>query len=319
MAFAAPAFNNSGFSTPSSVPSGRGRRQTQPGRGPWADGPLPLLETPSLTLDITHPVLHVANEVCQGHNAALRGLNAIFLQAPHVSAANDVADLLFLTKSWAGWVLGQHVQRQTRLFPQFEETLGKPGSITSLYTEELNFEPALHHLLDYSEHTHSRPAAYDSSNFLLLIKGVGNAFRAYVEAQTSILVDLQSLCGQSGSFEAETRSAKILQLYLSSEADIKDHSDPFIVPPMTVRMRDTTYEGGNNWPGLSVLAVHAIADKLSPAHAGAWRFLPCDVWGKPRGLPFLGQDAGKADGFQKVLPAVTPISGASTENLVYMR
>lgn len=49
--------------------------------------------------------------------------------------------------------------------------------------------------------------------------------------------------------------------------------------------------GGGNmtaWPRMSILAVHAVADKLSPRHEGAWRFLPCDVWGRPRELPFLG-------------------------------
>jgi hypothetical protein len=49
--------------------------------------------------------------------------------------------------------------------------------------------------------------------------------------------------------------------------------------------------GGNNtsdWPRMSVLAIHAVADKLSPRFAGAWRFLPCDVWGRPRELPFMG-------------------------------
>ncbi|KAJ3576970.1 hypothetical protein NPX13_g3534 [Xylaria arbuscula] len=53
----------------------------------------------------------------------------------------------------------------------------------------------------------------------------------------------------------------------------------------------TTNVGGGNkgdWPRFSVPAIHAIADKLSARHEGAWRFLPCDVWGRPRELPFLG-------------------------------
>ena len=58
---------------------------------------------------------------------------------------------------------------------------------------------------------------------------------------------------------------------------------------MMVRLRDASYDGRGAWPKLSVPALHAIADKLSVLHAGSWRFLPCDVWGRPRELEFLGE------------------------------
>ncbi|KAI1118456.1 hypothetical protein F5Y14DRAFT_398498 [Nemania sp. NC0429] len=131
---------------------------------------------------------------------------------------------------------------------------------------------------------------------------------------------------------AEDRAAKLMQVYLSADARATASMDHFVVPPMIVRLRDTTTTaitattstttttttttshasggrvgstglgtdagtaigmvggGGHagDWPRLSIPAVHAIADKLSPRHEGAWRFLPCDVWGRPRELPFSG-------------------------------
>ncbi|CAJ2503279.1 Uu.00g106730.m01.CDS01 [Anthostomella pinea] len=137
---------------------------------------------------------------------------------------------------------------------------------------------------------------------------------------------------------AEARAARLMSVFGSADWQASNTMDRFVVPPMVVRLRDATFEGGGRglfstvdyyrgsesrnqssvnvnvsdagasaaldlgmapggagfgfrssdvWPRMSVLTVHAIADKLSPRHAGAWRFLPCDVWGKPRELAFL--------------------------------
>lgn len=117
---------------------------------------------------------------------------------------------------------------------------------------------------------------------------------------------------------AEDRAAKLMQVYLSADARATASMDHFVVLPMMVRLRDTTPsshssggrvghmstgagglaadmgvvgiggERAGDWPRMSIPAVHAIADKLSLRHEGAWRFLPCDVWGRPRELPFSG-------------------------------
>ena len=61
----------------------------------------------------------------------------------------------------------------------------------------------------------------------------------------------------------------------------------FVVPPMVLGLRDITFEGGNKWPALPLLATHLIHYLLARKHAGAWRFLPSDMWGNPRPLKFV--------------------------------
>ncbi|KAI0133465.1 hypothetical protein BJ170DRAFT_715498 [Xylariales sp. AK1849] len=284
--------------------------------GPWANEPWPLFETLSRTQYITHPVLHIANEVTHGYNATVRGLNAVYLQAPYVTAAKDIADLLFLTHCWSVWVLDSRILRQTRVFPEFEEILERPGAFPSSLKGELDFGPALHVLSQYAEQTQSTPECYDCRVLQEMIEILAPPLHENLARQISMLVDMIPLCGQPGSPEAEFRAGRLLQVYLFHEAEASNTMDRYLVPPMIMRMRDTTYEGGNSWPGLSVLAVHAIADRLSPAHAGAWRFLPCDIWGRPRELPFLGQNGGKRKSRAKVMFNVTPASDLSTESLV---
>ena len=54
---------------------------------------------------------------------------------------------------------------------------------------------------------------------------------------------------------------------------------------------DKTFQGGNNWPAAPEKAVKYVADHLATKHAGAWRFLPSDTFGKPRPLAFTGEQA----------------------------
>jgi hypothetical protein len=55
---------------------------------------------------------------------------------------------------------------------------------------------------------------------------------------------------------------------------------------LVMGLRDKTLEGGNNWPDIPWWAAYVIDWIFGWAHRGAWSFLPCDVHGTPRALPF---------------------------------
>ncbi|KAI1756076.1 hypothetical protein F4782DRAFT_319782 [Xylaria castorea] len=440
---------------------------------PWANQPWPLIETPSRTQQITHPALHIANEIAHIHNAMLRGLNAIYLQAPHVQQAQDISDLSFLTRSWSTWLLDHHDLKEGTMLPGFEATLGVPaGTLTvprsrspcaSSSHSDRERTPRgndegdeelvsflLHRVYAYASATHKDPQVYDSTTLRDLLDNLANTLVPHLMGQVGLLVSMREMCfrcsaapsatnsrgkndmpaqlpmpmvaitragasnklsSSSGSpsasppvspssstfsaaasvasasssshspptvslslfpssstarphhhskstangtkhndptnlaaknievidteakerlararalLEADDRGNKLTQVYLAADARASANMDRFVVPPMIVRLRDVTNAslmlapalsrttsssslsrmsmnnasmtsfggvGGNTaseWPRMSIPAVHAIADKLSPRHEGAWRFLPCDVWGRPRELPFLG-------------------------------
>ncbi|XDG04551.1 hypothetical protein ABKA04_004166 [Annulohypoxylon sp. FPYF3050] len=83
------------------------------------------------------------------------------------------------------------------------------------------------------------------------------------------------------------RAASLTQIHLSAESTFTQRADRYTVPPMLIRLRDVSYDGASK---LTVPAIHAIADRLSPKYAGSWRFLPCDIWGRRRGLGFIGEE-----------------------------
>jgi len=272
----------------------------------WADGPFALLQTPVTRLqgNVSHPVFHVANETAHLYNAMLRALNAIYQQAPYIQTATDVADFSFLVHSWAAWVLHHMELRSNSLFPDIEAALLKPvpgyrheqvlqqtsGSeppqltlLADLLDEQATFLPALRSILQLGESNHLSPETYDHNSLIALLIDVGPPLQAHMNHQihSVFLETIHDYCGTPGSIAARVAGDRLLQCYQASDSHSSQNMDRFIIPPMMVRCRDITYESGHDWPGLPVPHVHAIADRLSRAHKGSWRFLPCDVWGRP--------------------------------------
>ncbi|KAI4864299.1 hypothetical protein F4820DRAFT_470636 [Hypoxylon rubiginosum] len=355
------------------------RPPVEKGKGvgkPWADGPWPLIETPSRTQRLTSAALHIANELAHAHNAMLRGLNAIYLQAPFVTLPGDVADLLFLTRAWSAWVLDHHALKETAMLPGFEAALGlAPGSLRrrrattpptfrsgggeegeeggeehgksmengngngkGKVEEAEDLALQLQRVHAYAASTLAQPASYSGSTLRALLASLAASLVPHLHDQISLLARMQDLSSSSSpspfsspspspyssssstsssirppppssassssssarslsiataaaADRAAARANKLTQTHLSCESALADRADRFVVPPMVTRLRDAAYDGRNGaaaWPRLSVPALHAIADRLSPRHAGAWRFCPSDVWGRPRELGFLG-------------------------------
>ncbi|KAI1495071.1 hypothetical protein F5X96DRAFT_690830 [Biscogniauxia mediterranea] len=291
-------------------------------RKPWVDGPWPLIETPSKTQSVTHPSLHIANEIAHIHNAMLRGLNAVYLQAPHVRQPADIADLMFLAHAWSAWVLDHHTLKQTAMLPAFESVLGlQPGSLgSSSYKapedegqegdeegdDDDELATALQHVHAYAATAHADPATYDPDALRALLARLGDLLAPHLSRQVGVLAGTRELCSSScspfssfpptspsspsSSATATATANALMRVYAACAARAADALDRPAAAPMIVGLRDATYEAGRgrDWPRLSVPAAHAVADRLAPRHAGAWRFLPCDVWGRPRELGFLG-------------------------------
>jgi len=62
--------------------------------------------------------------------------------------------------------------------------------------------------------------------------------------------------------------------------------------PLVLGTSDKSYEGGNDFPPLPGVVPYAIKYWFGRRHAGAWRFNPCNYWGKPVPLPMLPENQG---------------------------
>lgn len=307
----------------------------------------------------------------------LRGLNALYLQAPFIQSPVDVADFCFLVHVWAAWVRDYHGHKEGVMIPKFEDALGLERGglrVASTFTggegegedegegegkwmgdekgkgkekkregegegeggeykPEGNIPALLQNILNYTATTHANPPSYSPSTLQSLLSSLASSLVPHLHNQIPLLQQMQDLCltldsppsstshssstttTQSSSQRSTTtpsspspslslpspkpptapaKSTLLTKTHLATTTSFSASLDPFTALPMIVRLRDITYDGrthdGGVWPRLSVPALHAIADRLSPKHAGSWRFLPCDVWGRPRELEFLGEE-----------------------------
>ncbi|KAI1178662.1 hypothetical protein F4777DRAFT_81792 [Nemania sp. FL0916] len=212
---------------------------------PWADQPWPLIKAPLRPQNTSHPALNIANELTLIHNAMIRGLNAIFLQASHVQQDQDVADLLFLTQSWSAWLLDHHRLKEHRMLPGFEAVLGAPaGTLTILSNrsssttasfypgkgkmmaimegdekgkevcrdekeeEEDGISLLLHRVHAYTSATHADPQTYSATILEELLVALADALIPHFANQVELLASMAEMCLGSSASEAAAAAGR---------------------------------------------------------------------------------------------------------------
>lgn len=289
----------------------------------WADGPWPLLQTPSATKDVVcirtrdnsisytgrllnhgptsplpkqikpaltpplqpqtdHPAHHIANEMAFAHNAMLRGLNAIYLQALNVPSSTPTAsDFLFFIAAWSGWILHHHDLEEEKMFPGFESVEGVgEGALRANSEQHDAFEGGLKTLNEYA--TATKAGEYDGKNVCGMIEGFADALREHLADEIGTLWALDRV-----SLRHATGLSKV---YSECESYAMSSQSKFVVPPMVMGLCDRTYEGGNDWPKMPAIADYVINYVFAWGNQGAWRFLPCDHYRRPRELAFLSKE-----------------------------
>lgn len=67
----------------------------------WADQPFKLIPTMAMRdVKVNPTVSHIANEMALAHNAMIRSLNSMYLQAPYLKSDEDGRDLIQYAKFW---------------------------------------------------------------------------------------------------------------------------------------------------------------------------------------------------------------------------
>jgi hypothetical protein len=220
--------------------------------------------------------------MANAHNCMIRGLNALILQCQHVVLSRDKSDLLFFAAAWAAWIMDHHRLEEQIMFPGFESVLNAPGALGTNVDQHHAFSAALKDLEIYAKNT--GPEQYDAGSLKGKLDKLAGPLCEHLKSEVPTLLHMRELCGDDAA-----KAQKLLDVYRASEAEAAKQ-DKFIVPPMVMGLRDKTFEGGNGWPLIpgGIVSEFVIANVLGWMHAGAWRFLPCDFWGRPRGLPSVG-------------------------------
>ncbi|KAI0103761.1 hypothetical protein GGR51DRAFT_523272 [Nemania sp. FL0031] len=261
---------------------------TRPNAAPWANEPFPLIETPSVKRQSDHFYLKAASEMTHAHNVLLRSLNAILQQGPHISTstdsnyrARDVTDFLYYVRCWVKMVHHHHWVEEEFIFPEMSKFSGRPGLMEGPRHQHESFQTGLETLGSYASDT--KPENYrwiGSGGMKLIIDSFSKNLTDHLYAEIGVFLELGDL-----------DSDEYKKTWSKAEAVAKQSGNLtllFEMVPMVLGSADKTYEGGHDFPPfpwfMPYLAKYGFA-----ARNGAWRFNPCDFWGKPRPLAFMGE------------------------------
>ncbi|CAE7179413.1 Hemerythrin domain containing protein [Pyrenophora teres f. teres] len=233
----------------------------------WADTPFALLEIPGQSGAQTceNPgLLHIVAEMANAHNVLIRGLNALYNQAPFIRIPGDVSGLMLYIAAWADSVHHHHHLEETLFFPDVEAAAKEAGLA---FDVQVNVE----------QHHDFEPKMADM-------------LKRMVDSFASILV--QHLHDEVGTLmvlekcDGDKLRAAMKKVGETSAKTI----DPYIVAPLILGCGDRGYPGSRGCPPVPFFLPWLNAYWFERKHSGSWRFNPSDHWGYPRPLHFQPHD-----------------------------
>ncbi|KAF2840160.1 hypothetical protein M501DRAFT_1002455 [Patellaria atrata CBS 101060] len=230
-------------------------------------------------------------DMLNAHNALLRGLNSIYLQAPHIPTSST-ASFLTYTSAWLSWLTHHHHVEETYLFPAIERLSRSAFAGSEAEFDEANWRAARVGVMDELEKQHHAfvpglgameawvaacregRERYDGVVLRGIIEEFAEVMRAHLVDE---VVELDKLGGlDERGFRRE---------YLVMEEAMRE-GDKSMIWPIVMRTSDKTFEGGNPFPPVPAPLRWLIHHYFERKYKGAWVFSPCDTWSRPRDLPF---------------------------------
>ncbi|KAL5337977.1 hypothetical protein BJX70DRAFT_367830 [Aspergillus crustosus] len=249
-------------------------------KAPWADTPFNLIAIPKITVKEGKPQsIFAASQKAITHNIYIRGLNAIYNQATGVSSPDDIEDFLTFCRIWMEVVQQDHILEEEVLIPGIRKDLGEEGIAIVDLSQTRVIDRAIKTFKDYIRMT--KPAWYNGDVLQKLIDDFGTLLVDYLHTQIRRLLEIGRGFDPTG--KALKKNYLVFEKRLVARRLWTRHH------PIIFGCHDITFENGvtGKWPSdASVYIPYAISGALSKSLAGVWRFLPCDLHGRPRALSF---------------------------------
>ena len=159
------------------------------------------------------------------------------------------------------------------MFPGFERVAGKPGFMKREVEQHHAFEPELKKLRQYA--AAGKADVYDSTELQGIIDGFAGILQQHLQDEISTLLELR-----------DCNSDDLMAVYKGAEKEAAGQTKEEIFP-MVLGLCDKSFPGAEDFPPAPWIAPYLIHYWFARRHAGAWRLLPSDMWGRRRDLPFV--------------------------------
>jgi hemerythrin-like domain-containing protein len=146
----------------------------------------------------TQPILAVAAEMANAHNLLLRGLNAIYLQAPHIRLPADIADFTLFALTWADALHHHHAAEETHFFPAADAlaraTLGESVMGANL-AQHAQLEVGLEALRAWVEAVRRGAKVYDGAELRACVDVFAGVLMAHLRDEIDSILKLEGCDG----------------------------------------------------------------------------------------------------------------------------
>ncbi|KAI5459693.1 hemerythrin HHE cation binding domain-containing protein [Mariannaea sp. PMI_226] len=243
----------------------------------YADHPFALILTPAHQEDDPDIFSNVASEMALVHNMIIRGLNSIYLQAPHVQS-KDISSFQRYCMAWYDLLHVHHSGEESQFFPYVETATGKKGIMEKNIQQHEAFHEGLETFKSYIQECISGKVKFDSAKIITIIDEFGETLTQHLREEIPTILGLREY--------GEDKFSTIKQVFDAEGEDSMKKLGLVAGLPFCFGNHDVNYEDGKwaKWPP-APMAVHLLSRHVTFwAHRDAWKFCACDRLGQMRPL-----------------------------------
>jgi hemerythrin-like domain-containing protein len=225
----------------------------------------------------------LASEMALVHNAILRGLNSIYLQAPHIVPADEKSFVSYI-RSWYHTLHTHHKGEETDMFPAIEELAGEPGIMATNRDQHHAFEGAVDRLKKYIDAVEQGKEKYSGAKVVELVDSFGEILVQHLEDEIQTLLGLRKY--------GEAKMAKLMQVVAEeAQKGMKEVGTAGLV--WVWANIDLEFEDGRwtDWPPAPAPVKFVVSQVLWRMYGGMAKFGAVDRRGKMRPLYALSKGA----------------------------
>ena len=128
--------------------------------------------------------------MANAHNLLLRGLNAIYNQAPYIKPA-DVTSFLHFCDTWYMGISIHHDGEENDFFPAIEQMCGEKGIMEANVEQHAQFHDGLEGFGRYIKSCLEGNEDFDGQRLVTMIDGFGTVLGAHLSDEISTLMGLK--------------------------------------------------------------------------------------------------------------------------------
>ncbi|KAI0104985.1 hemerythrin HHE cation binding domain-containing protein [Nemania sp. FL0031] len=245
----------------------------------YANQPFQLLATPTYQLpngEKPNEFVNGATHMALAHNLMIRAMNAIYLQAPHISPEQEKPFLNF-AELWCRVVEHHHRTEEEIFFPMLEEMSGDKDVMKENSKQHEAFQSGLAQFTSYVRQCLKHEEKFNSEEIVRSLDSFAATLQQHLSDEIPTLLALERFGAKMNGFHAK---------FAAEVEKTQQELGVLAGAVFVIATHDVEFEGGihTDFPPIPSAITWGLKNLAWWAHSDWWQFAPCDRQGKMRPL-----------------------------------